>query len=205
MESFSKTKSTMLTTLAFVLAVELCLVNGLSFRDSKEGRESYYNFLVESRANGKVYDGRELRVECKDRLQKGFCKAYKPLCKQFRIIKEICAETCGICKRAYFPVPCASTKFGCCWDNVTKSQGPAKEGCPACVDTDPDCQYLKDRCAERVQVRRLCPRTCGVQCETCADDPFQASVCSEYKSAGFCHIDPDLMKKYCKKTCGFCH
>ncbi len=34
----------------------------------------------------------------------------------------------------------------------------------ACVDTHQDCKYLKDRCAERAPVRRLCPKTCGVQC-----------------------------------------
>ena len=27
-----------------------------------------------------------------------------------------------------------------------------------------DCKYLKDRCAERAAVRRVCPVTCGVKC-----------------------------------------
>ncbi len=31
---------------------------------------------------------------------------------------------------AYHPVPCQATQFGCCWDNITKSLGPEKEGCP---------------------------------------------------------------------------
>ncbi len=34
----------------------------------------------------------------------------------------------------------------------------------ACIDTHPDCKYLKDRCSERAPVRRLCPITCGVKC-----------------------------------------
>lgn len=40
--------------------------------------------------------------------------------------------------------------------------------------------------------------------EACADDVHQADVCPYYKMAGFCKVDPPLMKKHCKKTCGFC-
>lgn len=187
--------------MAFVVTSQ---IQALSFEDSKEGKEDYYNFLVESRAHGKVYDGKELREECKDRLPSLTCKVNKPFCENFKIIKEMCAETCGVCKRAYYPLLCEFTKFGCCWDNVTKSEGPNKAGCPACIDTHPECKYVKDRCADRAPVRRLCPITCGIQCETCEDDPYQAEVCSYYKMAGFCQVDPGLMKKHCKKTCGFC-
>eukprot|EP00112_Aurelia_sp_Birch-Aquarium-sp1_P015872 Seg3551.1 transcript_id=Seg3551.1/GoldUCD/mRNA.D3Y31 product="putative protein ZK643.6" protein_id=Seg3551.1/GoldUCD/D3Y31 len=190
---------------AIVLAMMLVeSAGGLSFEDSKQGREKYYNFIVESRAQGKNFDGTELREQCKDRLPTMTCKAYKPLCSYYKIIREMCAQTCGICKRAYYPIPCQATRFGCCWDNFTKALGPKKEGCPACIDMHADCKYLKDRCPERAAVRRVCPITCGVTCEICEDDTYQAEVCPYYKMAGFCEVDPQLMRKHCKKTCGFC-
>ena len=40
--------------------------------------------------------------------------------------------------------------------------------------------------------------------EKCEDDSYQAEVCPFYRMAGFCEVDPELMKKHCKKTCGFC-
>ncbi|XP_065054581.1 uncharacterized protein LOC135683294 [Rhopilema esculentum] len=188
----------------FISLSLFAIATGLSFEDSKQGRENYYNFIVESRANGKRYDGTELREKCKDRLAVQTCNAYKPLCSYYRIIREMCAESCGQCKRTFQHIHCSATKFGCCWDNFTKAAGPNKEECPACIDMHGDCKYLKDRCAERAEVRRVCPVTCGVPCQNCADDPHQSEVCPYYKMAGFCQVDPVLMRKHCKKTCGFC-
>jgi len=195
-------KISIFVSLASVLY--LGYVAGLSFEDSEEGRENYYNFIVESRAKGKTFDGTEVRGKCKDNLRTEICRKYKPLCTYFKIVRQVCAESCGKCERANHPVPCQASKYGCCWDNFTRALGPQKEGCPACNDMHKDCKYLKDRCAERAAVRRVCPVTCGVKCEGCEDDLHQADVCPYYKAAGFCEIDPDLMKKHCKKTCRFC-
>ena len=39
--------------------------------------------------------------KCKDRLAAKTCQDYKPLCPFYKIIREMCAKSCGICERKY--------------------------------------------------------------------------------------------------------
>ena len=43
---------------------------------------------------------------CKDNLRTEICGKYKPLCTYFKIVREVCAETCGKCERK-----CQATLF----------------------------------------------------------------------------------------------
>lgn len=132
------------------------------------------------------------------------CENMQYLCKDLKIVRDKCKGTCGLCEKSPSPPnTCQTSKYGCCWDNVTASTGENKEGCPPCEDKHTECRYFADVCHLRGDIRLICPVTCRT-CEPCLDSVHQGNSCSKYKRYDFCKISPDLMIKICKRTCGFC-
>jgi len=188
-----------------ILVNFVCLLATVSAM-SWTSKEKQRKFMIESDANGvEVYFENE---ECYDDHEK--CNEYAKLCPNYKILRQRCKVTCGTCYRPPIdPISnCTTSKYGCCWDNVTVAQGPNFRGCADCVDKYPECKYFKDKCTDprHSAIRLICPVTCGIGCEKkqCLDNPYQADVCKIYKKYNFCKISPDLMSKMCAKTCGFC-
>lgn len=134
-------------------------------------------------------------VDCENLRERGLCK--------IELIQMKCKSTCGLCAPSP-PIHCSLTKHGCCWDNHTKANSSNKGGCPACVDKFDECKYFKNECEHRLDVRLICPITCGINCNHCRDSKHQAVMCPSYKKFGFCRISPDLMERICARTCNFC-
>jgi len=178
-----------------IIFVLILTINSTSWTDKHNERT--YN--VESIDTNKVYNDEPVEDECRDK--RSNCKLLKHKCSK-RIVKNLCKDTCGGC-RAELPVDCSLTKFGCCWDNITIAKGPNNKGCAICADKYYECMHFKDQCYHH-QMRMICPVTCGVRCQQCEDNKYQAIVCPMYKQYKFCEISPGLMQKMCAKTCGFC-
>merc|ERR1712048_318870 len=78
--------------------------------------------------------------------------------------------------------------------------------CPVCRDRVTNCKYVRGKCSFSY-IRRYCPITCNVNCQErqpCFDDKHQAPMCPFFKASGFCELDPELMRTYCKRTCQLC-
>eukprot|EP00794_Sanderia_malayensis_P013948 gene13948-15404_t len=172
------------------------MAEALSFLD----KENQHFFGVNAIANGRKHNGHELTGKtCANTLSDSQCESFEAYCSTSEYLKDGCRKTCRICQSS--PPNCKTSPLGCCWDNVTKIE--RGKPCPTCSDINNDCKIMKVNCMDDL-TRRLCPLTCGVTCETCADNPDQAEHCALFKRYGICSSDADLMKKYCKKTCGLC-
>lgn len=182
--------------LAIFFAICVSMTEGLSFLK----KQNMNTFQVHAIASGKKYTGHELTGKtCVDSVTGDKCKSLRLYCGSSEYVKEGCRKTCGFCQS--YPPPCANSALGCCWDNVTAVENGKQ--CPACEDVNTDCKVMKVNCHDDL-TRRLCPLTCGVNCELCMDDQHQAEHCPGFRQFGICKSDPDLMQEYCKKTCGFC-
>jgi len=154
------------------------------------------------------YQGMSAAVEdCQDTFEPEVCEKYKDHCFKVEKVTKLCKKTCNDC-RAISPLSCKASKFGCCWDNITTSEDEFGKGCPHCVDkkSGDGCAKLKSQCGF-AHVRRACPTTCEVDCKDhipCLDDKHQAPFCPLFRKEGFCKIDPELMKQYCRRTCNLC-
>lgn len=167
--------------------------------------EQRYNYRMSVIKNGITKNWLKQARSCKDELKA--CPMWKRTgrldCK-LRILKKYCKDTCNVCRAEGPPVDCKVTKFGCCWDKKTVAKDKYQKGCPACKDRYvTECKAFVKQCG-RDDIRKICPQTCGVKCKTCDDDIYQKHICPLYKQYKFCNRSPELMSKYCPRTCGFC-
>ncbi|XP_057295235.1 uncharacterized protein LOC130623740 [Hydractinia symbiolongicarpus] len=176
-----------------------------------------------------VLEGNNDKIKCEDDPQtSAVCPAWKKAgaCENNRDTMRIyCRKTCNDCRPPSPPVPkipkCASTQYGCCWDNVTVAKGPTNDisqsQCMPCLNRGSKtfCNNWKSDCNSAIigqgdVMRTRCPETCQVPCDynlnknLCRDDPAYITSCIQWYADGKCTSEQAKMRVLCASMCGFC-